>query len=616
MTFLKNSIFAALAVGFLMAFVVSCEQDPTTIGSGVIGSSPFITDKAVFDVYAYNKKIKAVSTNKLPIYQLGSFTHPVYGKTTASVTSQVQLSSVNPTFGINSQAQEDNPSSTIATQIPENEKIDSVYLYIPFLTNPGGDSDGDGLVDELDQYPDDPAGDSDGDGLSDAQEINRGTDPNDSDTDDDNIGDAEDDDFTANQYKKTLDIDSLFVDGKLYGPSTAVGPLNLRVERSSYYLRDLDPNANFQEAQEYYSNQEFSPTFVDSLLFDGEVTINPDQIALKSRDDASTEDVDESENFTYLNPGIRVQLSNEFFQNNFINKEGSAELLNQENFKDFFRGIHLSLNGVSNEVMMLFDIKNANITISYSYDTADSNGVVTEGNGKRDYVLNFLTAVVGSTGQATGQVNGNAANTYINESYPAEISDAITSEENAEKIYLKGGSGTMAEIKLFDEENGRSVINQIKSNNWIINEANLVLYVDDNSDVATPPSLYLYNTETTYPVYGIPSNQNDQSVRIFDYDGKLERTSAGKALKYTIKITEHINDLIVRDAQNATLGLSIASALNRTGLRNSILPDDSEEEVPLTSTLSPLGTVLYGSNVAPENLDKKLKLEIFYTEVE
>ena len=82
------------------------------------------------------------------------------------------------------------------------------------------------------------------------------------------------------------------------------------------------------------------------------------------------------------------------------------------------------------------------------------------------------------------------------------------------------------------------------------------------------------------------------------------------------KITEHINDLIVRDAQNATLGLSISSALNRTGLRNSILPDDSEEEIPLTSTLSPLGTVLYGSNVAPENLDKKLKLEIFYTEVE
>ena len=112
-----------------MAFVVSCEQDPTTIGSGVIGSSPFNTDKAVFDVYAYNKKIKAVSTNKLPIYQLGSFTHPVYGKTTASVTSQVQLSSVNPTFGINTQAQEDNPSSTISTQIPENEKIDSGRIF-------------------------------------------------------------------------------------------------------------------------------------------------------------------------------------------------------------------------------------------------------------------------------------------------------------------------------------------------------------------------------------------------------------------------------------------------------------------------------------------------------
>ncbi|WP_209401663.1 DUF4270 family protein [Pseudozobellia sp. WGM2] len=611
MTFLKRFNFSALAVFFLLVAVVACEQDPTTIGSGVIGSSPFETDKAVFDVFAYNKNVEAVSTNKLPIYQLGDFTDPIFGKTKASITSQVQLSSVSP-FGLYSQSLEDNPTGS---QIQENEKIDSVYLYIPFLTNPGGDSDGDGLVDELDAFPDDATEDSDGDGLSDAQEISRGTDTNNRDTDGDGVDDGEDDDFTANQFKKTFDLDSVYINGKLYNNNTPETSFNLKVERNNYYLRDLDPSANFQEAQEYYSNQEFSPNFVDSLLFDGETVINRTQIALKGRDNISTEDEDESLEFTYLNPGIRVPLDADFFQHNILDMEGSPELSNQENFKNFFRGIHLSLESISDEVLLLLDLKNANITISYGYDTVDTDGDVTEQGGKNEFVLNLLTPVV-SQGVATGQVTGNAANTISNDAYPSVISGDLDAEVNAERIFLKGGAGTYAEIKLFDSENGREAIEQIQSSNWIVNEANLVFYVAQESDVEQPPSLYLFNTETGLPVYGSPVSATDQLARIFDYDGSLEKSSDGSAVKYTIKLTEHINDLILRNGENATLGLTVASSLFQTGIRSAMLSDNTEQELPVTSSLSPLGTVLYGSNIADENADKKLQLEIFYTEVD
>ncbi|MFC4095537.1 DUF4270 domain-containing protein [Euzebyella saccharophila] len=609
MTFFKRFFFSALAAVSLMLAVVACEEDPTTIGSGVIGSSPFTTDKAVFDVFAYNKKIEAVSTNKLPLYQLGSFTHPVYGKTEATVNSQVQLSSVNPTFGVYSQAVEDDPSDS---QIAENEKVEAVYLYIPFLINPEGDSDGDGLIDELDKKPNDAASDSDEDGVSDAQEIGRGTNPNNPDTDGDDIPDGEDNDFTANQYQKTLDVDSVYVGGKAFDPSLEGTMVNLRVERSNYYLRDLDPSANFQEAQEYYSNQEFAPSFVDSLLFDGQVALSRNQIPVQKRDDSSTEDVDESETFTYLGPGIRVALDADFFQNNILDKEGSSELTSQENFKDFFRGINFTLNGVSEEVMMLFDLKDANITITYSYDTTDG-----EGEGERDYVINFLTSVL-SNGQATGIVNGNAANTLKNDTYPADVMDAIGSEPNAEKIYLKGGSGSYAEIKLFDEENGTSVLNQIKNNNWIVNEANLVFYVADESNVAQPPSLYLFNTETLLPLYNTGILQSDQASVLLEemYGGELEETTDGQALKYTIRITEHINDLLLRDVENATLGVTLTSSPFQLGIRDAMLSDDVEEELPTGNTLTPLGTVLYGNNVSEGMSSKKLQLEISYTETE
>lgn len=615
MTFSVRFRFSALVAVLLLLAITACEQDPTTIGSGVVGSDPFTTDKAVFDVFAYNKKIEAVSTNRLPVYQLGSFTHPVFGKTEATVTSQVQLSSVSPTFGVYAQSTEDNPTGT---QIKENEKVDSVYLYIPFLTNPGGDSDGDGLIDELDREPDNAASDSDRDGVSDAQEISRGTDPNDTDTDDDGILDGDDTDFTANAYQKTFDIDSVFVDGKLYGPSTGVVNLNLKVERSSYYLRDLDPSSNFEEAQEYYSNQEFAPTFVDSLLFDGTVSVSPDQIPLKSRDDESTEDVDESENFTYLNPGIRVPLDKDFFQNNILNKEGEPELSNQEDFKNFFRGVHFSLSGVSQEVMMLLDLKDANILISYSYDESDSDGNVSEGTGKRDFQLNFISSVLDTFGQPTGQVLGNAANSLNSEPFSGELSDAFSNPGNAEKIYLKGGAGSYAEIKLFDEDNGESIIEQIRNNNWVINEANLVFYVADDSNVEQPPLLYLFNTESTFPVYGLDVLQSSQVSVLLDdfYDGRVEKSSDGKAVKYIVKITDHINDLLIRDVDNATLGLTVTPSLLQIGVRNAMLGNNVQTEIPVGSSLTSLGTVLYGSNVSNEDEDKKLRLEIQYTEVD
>ena len=138
MIFSNRTKVATLAVFALFAIITACEKDPVTLGSGVIGSEAFTTDRAVFDVFADNKKIRAVRTGKLQVYQLGIIDHPVYGTTEARVTSQVQLSSEDPSFGDSAEADE-------ATS--EEETVQSVVLYIPFLTNPSDDADEDGLPD-------------------------------------------------------------------------------------------------------------------------------------------------------------------------------------------------------------------------------------------------------------------------------------------------------------------------------------------------------------------------------------------------------------------------------------------------------------------------------------
>ncbi|HET8736392.1 MAG TPA: DUF4270 family protein [Pricia sp.] len=594
MAFLNRIKLPVLTVLTLFGVLAACDKDLTTIGAGVIGGEPFNSDKAVFDVFAHNKKIEAVRTNKLPIYQLGVHDHPVYGRTEARITSQLQLSA-NPTFG---------DTRASAEETPENETVDSVYLYIPFLTNPTGDADQDGLPDEFEdpEGVDDPNSDTDGDGLTDNQEKTRGTDPLDPDTDGDGIDDDEDDDFVQNQFKRSFDLDSIYGNRKV--------PFRLRLQRSTYFLRDLDPSTNFQEAQEYYSNQDFSEFLTDEMLFDGMVSINDQEILIPKDDDPATEDVNEAEQFERRGPGIRVALDNDFFQRNILDKEGSSELLTQANFNNFLRGIHFSLAppAAGEELMLLFDLTDADITISYSYT---NDGEVKN----KDFRLKFITRQTNQLGQVL-PIQGNAVNTFINDAYPPEITDAIASKENAERIYLKGGAGSFAEINLFDDANGMEAIAQIKANNWIINEANLVFYVDRTPGVIEPPRLYLYNLETGAPLFDPnPTQQQVSSLASYPfYDGLLQGEGSGSQLRYSVKITDYINDLVVRNLENATLGLTITPDIRLFDAANAMLNGGTETELPIAATLSPLGTVLFGSNVSTANAAKKLRLEIFYTE--
>ncbi|WP_446050655.1 DUF4270 family protein [Zobellia laminariae] len=608
MIFLNRLKLPALAVVALVIIFASCEEDLTTVGSGVVGGEPFKNNKAVFDVFAYNKKIKAVSTNKLPIYQLGIYDDPLYGKTEARVTSQVLLPSANPTFGTYSQLAEETENSDVPAQIPENETVESVYLYIPFLTNPTGDADLDGLIDELDDDPLDANSDTDGGGLTDAQEKTKGSDPlNPAD-------DVDTEDFVKDQFPKTFDLDSIYVDSRLYDQDIDNATFNLKVQRSTFFMRDLDPLANFQEAQEYYSNQEFPASSFGEVLYDSSVgeplVISSESIPVSKLDDATTEDVNEETQFNYLAPGIRVELDKDFFQENILDKEGSSELSSQANFNEFLRGIHFSLSAGNKDVMLLFNLKAASITIRYKYDSADTAGVVSVQNKRKDVVLGFINDV---TNTQTGQVTtvGNAANTLVNEVYPVEITDDLDTDINASKIYLKGGAGSFAEIKLFDDANSREAINEIKANNWIINNANLVFYVADDNLGAAPQKLYLYNKETNA---SLPLSASDATSQLAEYDGELETSSTGKGVKYTVDVTTYINSLVLDDAENVTLGLTTTPNLFFTGTLNAMLENDVEEQLPVANTLTPLGTALYGSGVSGANADKKLQLEIFYTE--
>ncbi|MDF0707171.1 DUF4270 domain-containing protein [Flagellimonas okinawensis] len=596
----SNVFKVSALVGTLFLLLASCEEELDTLGEGVIAGEPFTTGKAEYDVFAYNRGITAVQTNRLPLYQLGTYNDPIYGQRKASIISQLSLATTSPIFGDLSQASEDD-----ADNDQENETVKEVILYIPFQTAPSPDADGDGIPDALESGGDaeDPNSDWDGDGVTDNQERVLGSNPY--DADEDGTGD----DFVPNIYPNRFDLDSIYGDRNQ--------TFDLVVSRSNYFLRDLDPNSNFEEAQEYYSNQDFSSFIGEELTIEGQNTVVIDdmEMLVYEEDDPDTEDVDESQTVvdTRVAPGIRIPLNPDFFQENILDKEGQPELLSQSNFKNFLRGIHLSGTDLD-ELMFLLDLTEANITITYEYDDFDPETEETI-TAESDFVLSFLA------GSAQSGFTGNAVNIFENEIMPVDLE----SGENASRIYVKGG-GTLTEVRLFDEiqNGGANIINQIKQNNWVINEANLVFYVDRDAltqagSTVEPPRLYLYNAETNMPLYDISNeditaNSGPNSLRYYpSHDALLEKEN-GMGLKYTIRITEHINNIIVRDSTNAQLGLTLTPNINLAVVQEAVDTDMQGVDYPIGATMSPLGTILYGSNVAPGEEAKKLKLEIYYTE--
>jgi len=400
-------------------------------------------------------------------------------------------------------------------------------------------------------------------------------------------------------------------------------------------LRNFDPGAGIDDAQKYYSNgsldsgQLIEPSLLESqlLYYDGNYFPSSETIEIG----VYNEETEDFELTSTLNPSLRLHLYNNplnlsppegFWEDMFFEREDDDVLQTENNFYNYFRGLYFkaeSITGTEGHMMQLdLNSGGANLMFYYTYDqTITVDGVDETSSVQGNYELTF---------------SGNRVNIFENNFTPSilqNINDTSTDSEGDDLLYLKGGEGSMAVIELFTEDEIGSTqedyLNEFRdltdgqaSAKRLVNEAFLEFYVEEtlsNSD--TPNRLFIYDIDNNIP---LADYFFDQTVNASSADSKYahlvplatETNSEGvEQKKYKIRLTEHINNIILNDSTNVKLGLVVSSNVGAVRSRN--FQDDNEvESIPSGTVLSPKSVILHGNT--SQNSEISPKLNIYYTD--
>jgi len=573
--FMQNkSLYKLLILVGIVTFFTACDKDFNEIGSDVIGDDHFDLKKTdTTTVLAFNTATGQVETSNQPINSLGYYNNPFFGKTKASVVSQVLLDTVNQTIGA-------------------NPIVTKVELSLPYFSH---------LISK-----DATTGDS------------------------------------------TYELDS--VQGfSIANDKKVFNKFKLSVYENNYTLRDLDAALNFLDVQRYYSGEtavfDYYKTPVrlnDSISAQNDEFIYSAAEIKTYKTVAGAQVVD-----TRSVPGMRLKLQNNFFQAKLFGAGAAGKLFNNSIFKDYFRGLYFKVEASSTSPnqgsMSLLNFKQGKIIITYKVDGTNSTG-----------------GAIRKEKKIAISLGGNSVNLLENE-YSSGYTSGIASNSNATtgayNLFPKGGEGSMTIIKLFkdidlkrvnangelytyrDPGTGLVVGNGVPDGldllrnpedkkKLLVNEANLTFYIDKDkmAGAAEPNRIYLYDLNNHRPIidyyldYSAASNSKNNK---YVHGGIIEKTAAASAydkrgIKYKIRLTNHMINLISKDSTNVRLGLVVTESIGvatNAMLRSSIPVVNPFYKYPSASVYNPLGTVLFGNNIpaTDPNYTKRLKLEIYYT---
>jgi hypothetical protein len=398
----------------------------------------------------------------------------------------------------------------------------------------------------------------------------------------------------------TYELDSIY--------GVAKAKIKLSVYESGRYMGNQNGTA-----QTFYTDQnaEFDNLKIGNRLNDDankaqndEFFFDPKEHKTVTKDDAGKETITRSV------PSMRLKLNKAYFDSKIIHAPAGS-LATNDVFINYFKGLYFKVeqSGSDKGSLAMMNFAKGTITIKYKEDTSATDSKKVD----KTLVLNMS----GNTASLLEQSN-------INTEYATATStpNRILGDE---KLYLKGGEGSLAVIELFGstdiDNNGVSdELDKIRKEGWLINDANLVFNIDAISmkDSYEPNRIYMYDytNNTTVLDYYLGASLADKSVSKALFGGYLTKDATSKrGVSYKIRITSHIRNLVKNtDVKNIKLGLVVTEDINNADMSKLKTASADISQAPKASVMNPLGTVLYGGRSTSNPTDAKLlKLEIFYT---
>lgn len=555
-TKILNIVKYLLVVLFIFISIISCEKDFENIGVDLVNNNNFSTPDTIFELISYSKNVDSSRTDNLANPAFGIYQKASFGLLKAAIISQVGL-----------------PSST---DFGTDPSIDAVYLDIPY------------------------------DVVKAASNLKI---PNE-ETSDDPIDSIYVPDFTIQNIYGNKDVE-----------------FEIKVSQLNTFLNSLDPldptkpkkyysNKTYDKLAELYSGN-FKADKTDSILFvrrlefdtqDGNGNIIENYDTIKNADT----------NGIILSPSIRLELDKLFFETNFVDEANESHFSSLETFILHFKGILLEANGIDGAIMN-FPLAKSNINIYYTNTVTVTKNEVTDGvdyNGDGD-ILDESVEVDERTKQTmTFPLGGIQTNMYERDYTDSPANEALTNPNTTigeKKLYIQGAQGSMAVLDIFNSID----LEQIRNENWLINEASLTFYVDqDASENTVPNRLFLYKLDKDL------TNNINENTQILDvlteadsdkviYGGYLQKDDDDNAEKYKFNITDYISELLKKEDAIQPSKFAIKT-FHPTDLPIATIPNDT---IVRDFSWNPKGIVLYGNDYLESDPDynKRVRLEVYYS---
>jgi hypothetical protein len=613
-SFLQTILFGIITIVF-----ASCDKDFNEIGTDIVGDNHFGFERTTdISIKAYNQKLGPIASSNLTINPLGFYQNPAFGTTQANFVTQLELATLNPKFN-NIDSNEYDVTPTV---------LDSVILEVPYFRT---------FVKRED--------------LVSTFRL-------------DSIYGSPDSKFKLSVYQSNFFLRDLDPSQSLIQVQNFYSDENNTIDNNKVpvLLNDLptsDPrNSDGHENSAFYFDKREHRTSV----------LNDDNEPVYTRSAPSMRLHLNNAVFNNLiiNAPSGKLVDNTIFKNYFRGiyfkaENGSPGHMAMLNFKAgkitlyynedkkktqgttvTFERVNktLALNLTGNCISLL---QNSNENVDY-LNAANSSSEASKlylkgGEGSIGMIDLFGNPLDSNYDTYRYVIKKNSDGKPVDENdvvIPLDVSGNPTAGNYF--IYTKtnspnGISDELDDLRfpLIDESPGQ-IYHSIK-NRWMVNEANLVFYIEkdkmNNLSTIEPSRIFLYDltNNRTLLDYSIDLSSNGLFPKfnkivfggiILNDTGKIlkQKNTDGafvnKGTKYKIKITNHIRNLIKNDSTNVRLGISVTEDISNIGFSKLRNANTNFDRAPRMSVLSPLGTVLHGTNPAvPE--DKKLKLEVYYT---